>query len=251
MRKTILFCLFTLCLILLISENIFSETTKEKGKKILEEADSTLYPYEGSFNLYIESKEKNAPLKTYELQCYKKGRKYQTGIWKSPAINLNDVGMRSGDVIYYKPNKWHKPDIMSYQALFMGTGFSWGDVFSSDISEDYFAEEIKEVEEKGKNYYYLLLKPLKQDLYARIDIWIEKDTFLTYRRIYYTPSGEEIKTAEYKDFEFKGKRVVGFTVVMEDKVTESKHKGIVSDIKVEKLPQFLFDPNNISRIRIK
>ncbi|NPV38220.1 MAG: outer membrane lipoprotein-sorting protein [Brevinematales bacterium] len=229
----------------------FSQTVAERGKGMLERSDALLYPFEGSFVLLIQSQEKGGPLITYELEGYKKGKKYQTVIWRSPAVNLNDVGLRSGEVIYYKPAKWPKADMMSYLSLFMGTGFSWGDVLVSDIAEDYEVTEIREEMYHNQPAYYLRLKPLKKGLYARLDTWLHRESFIPLERVYYTPSGEVLKKAVYSGFILQGGKATGFTVDMVDMVTETTSKAIVSAIREEKVPQSLFDPQNIHRIRVR
>ncbi len=223
-----------------------------KGREILQKADGALYPNEGSFELSIESREKgSANPRRYSMQGYKRGKKYQTLVWKSPAVNFNDVGMRSGDVIYYKPAKWHKPQIMSYLAIFMDTGFSWGDVMVSDIAEDYRATRLEEITTNGVKMWYMVLAPQKEGMYARIDVWIDSVRYLPWQRVYYTAGGDILKTANYRDFEFQDGRLVGFTVVMRDYFTETESTAVVSKIKSEKVPDFLFTPQEMGRIRVR
>ena len=115
-------------LIFMASAGLFAEEAEKTGKNVLQKADSRFYPEEGTFEFYLKMNDVDGSVKEYRMQGYKKGVLYQTGVWIAPDINKNDVGMRCGDTIYYKPVKWTKPEVQSYQSLFMDTGFSWGDV---------------------------------------------------------------------------------------------------------------------------
>ncbi len=237
--------------LLLTLNCLYGENVEKQGKDILEKADKRFYPDEGSVDLSITTDDTDGVHREYKLQYYKKGTLYQTIVFITPEINKNDVGMRSGDTIYYKQSKWPKPDIMSYQAAFMESGFSWGDVVTSDIAIDYKVTKIENIKDSGKDVFYLVLSPNKTGLYARIDTWIDSTTYDTYKRLYFTASGEQLKIATYSDIESKEGVVVSFKVDMKDFITETKSTAGLSNIKKEKLPRFLFDPQNIGRIHVK
>jgi len=229
----------------------YAATVEQQGEEILDQADREFYPFEGTMEMYVQSVQSDGSKQEYRMQVYKKGAINQTVVWTFPKINENDIGMRSGDTIYYKPRKATKPDIMSYQALFMSTGFSWGDVMSSDIALDYKAEKVEKVKENGKDCFFLQLKPVKEGLYARIDTWIDQTTFDCYKRVYYTASGDKLKIATYSEIKKENGVVASFRVDMEDYFQETKSYAIISNIKKEKLQRFLFDPQNIGRIHMR
>jgi hypothetical protein len=120
---------FLLCGSLALADDI-----EKTGNDILVMSDSRFYPEEGTFNFTVKQTDAEGNKTEFWLEGYKKGTVHQTGVFVKPEINKNDVGMRSADVIYYKPHSWPKPQIQSYQSLFMNTTFSWGDVMSSDIA---------------------------------------------------------------------------------------------------------------------
>ncbi|MBK8553480.1 MAG: outer membrane lipoprotein-sorting protein [Ignavibacteria bacterium] len=56
---------------------------------------------------------------------------------------------------------------------------SWGDILSTELSVDYRVTNILNEKIKGENYYHLILVPNDNGMYARMDIWVEKNTYMT------------------------------------------------------------------------
>ncbi len=230
---------------------VWADDIVKTGKDILVNADRRFFPYEGTYDFIIRQKDAEGNTTEYELQGYKKGTLNQTGVFIKPIINKNDVGMRSGDVIYYKPHVWPKPQIQSYEALFMSTSFSWGDVMSSDIALDYKTSSLDRTNVNGTNEWHLVLLPVKENRYARIDMWIDSENYNTYRRLYFTASGDKLKSAEFTDIREQEGKVVSYKVSMQDFIQDVATYAEIFNLKEEKLPSFLFDPQNIGRIRAR
>ena len=229
---------------------VFSADNSSSQRLILK-ADNAIFPYEGTFDLKIDSKDADGRETSYLLQVYKKKQNRQTVVWAAPKQNLNDVGMMVNDVIYYKPFKTSRAMLMSYKSVFMSTGLSWGDVLKSMIAYDYTAKSISEKSEGGTKYLLLRLQPKKRGLYARIDVWINKANNTYYKREYYSAMGDKIKEAIYSDYKFKHGRITGYTVSMDNYDEETKSVAVISNIKNKKLHSFLFDPQNIGKIHIR
>ncbi len=240
-----------LCLCFLTASGaLFCEDVQKEGKDILEKSDKRFFPEEGSIDFFVTSDDQEGH-REYKMQGYKKGYLNQTIVWVSPEINKNDVGMRSGDTIYYYIFKINKTDIMSYQAVFLESSFSWGDVVSSELATDYKVTNLQKSKYDDKDVYYLVLAPNRSSLYARVDIWIDSNTFDTYKRLYFTASGEKLKMATFSDIKVKDEIVVGFKINMEDYISENKAMAELSNIKKIKLPKSLFGPQNISSIHAR
>jgi hypothetical protein len=133
----------------------------------------------------------------------------------------------------------------------MNTTFSWGDVMSSDISVDYKTTVLETTNENGTNEWHLVLLPRREDLYARIDMWIDRDNYNTYRHLYFTASGDRLKIAEYSDFREENGRLVSFKINMKDFVQDITTYAEINNLREVKLPPYLFDPQNIGRIRAR
>ncbi len=224
---------------------------EKQGKELLENADKRFYPYEGTFDFIVRQKDAEGNTTEFGMQGYKKGNTSITGVLTKPEIDRNDVGMRCQDTIYYKPHTWPKPQIESYTAAFMSTTFSWGDVLTSDIAIDYKTSSLETTNIKGINAWHLVLLPKREDLYARIDMWIDAQNYNTYKRLYFTASGDKLKTADYSDIKEENGMVTSFKVDMQDFIQDITTYAEVGNIRTVKLPGYLFDPQNIGRIRVR
>jgi hypothetical protein len=248
--RSVRFC-FILMICMTICPYGFSDDVSALGKTILDKADSRFYPFEGSIEMILNTEDSENVKREYRMQAYKKGSTSETIVFSLPLINKNNVGMRTGDTIYWKEAKWPKPRMMSYQAVFVDSAFSFGDILTGDMELYYKATKIEKVKENEKELYYIVLGPKKQGLYARIDTWIDVHTYDTLKRIYYTASGEKLKTAIYSNIKEDKGGVISFDLSMEDYIAQTKAIARISAIKSEKLPNFLFDPENIGRIHVK
>lgn len=221
-------------------------------EEILYKADSVLYPEEGTMDIHIQGENIEGTFREWTLNAYKSGTKTQTIVWVTPKVNFNDVAMRTHDMIYYKPAQWHKADIMSYKAVFMGTGFSWGDVLSSDLAYDYTVTHSDSVRNNDTLIYRVVCVPKEKTLYPRIDIVIRAASLMTKKRVYYTASGDTLKTAAYTNIVTTGPgNVRAFTVTMHNRFYNLHNTAKVYHIQQKKLPRFLFDPRNIGRIHAR
>lgn len=241
----------TAAFLLLAAAGAIHAGVAEDGRLILQKADARFYPSEGSYDISINGEDLSGNMHEIHLQAYKSGLIKQTVVWTYPAINLNDVGVRSGDTIYYKPREWHQAEIMSYQSVFADTGFSWGDILSANLAENYTVKSLSQVEEEGRQAYLMTLNPRMSGLYARIDVWIARDNYDTLKRVYYTASGEVLKVAVFRNVKVSGGQVTGYEVYMDNKFYELTSTAVISGIRQESLPGFLFDAQNIGRIHAR
>lgn len=233
-------------LFLSIGSGIRADVVSE-GKRIIEKADRVLYPEEGTYILSITARFEGRDLE-YTMEGYKKGTERQTIVMTKPTVQKGDVGIRRNETIYWKPKKWHKAQIMSYQAVFLESPMSYGDILSSDLNKDYLAAKVEKSNYEGKEVYNIQLKPTRSGLYARMDMVIDANNYRTYKRTYYTASGDILKTAVYSDYTGEG-MTASFKIVIDHKFQQLIGEAYVTDIKKGTFPGFMVDPNSINRIR--
>lgn len=233
---------------LLFACGIYGQSDEVRGKTLLSRSDAVLYPEMATYIVRLAANYPDGKNLRWDFEGYKKGVSKQTIVMISPKIQRNDVGIRSGDVIYWKPRKWPKPQIMSYQAVFLESPLSYGDILSVDLSQDYVVKKIL----NGKSpEMTLVLAPKRTGLYAKIEIILDSNTYYTKKRIYYTASGDVLKTTTYSDYKTEAGRIVSFTIELEHKFMKISGTAHVENIKVESTPDFIYIPANIGRIHAR
>ena len=70
--------------------------------------------------------------------------------------------------------------------------------------------------------WHLILLPKRENLYARVDLWISfSDNYCdSYKRLYFTASGDKLKVADYSDIREQDGKVSGFKIDMKDYIQE-------------------------------
>jgi hypothetical protein len=251
LKKYVVVSFFALAMV--YSSEAKSPPTTNPGNTMVAKADSVLYPRRGTYDLLVNieyPEGKNIRKQEFHMEVFKSGKQQQTIIWSAPSIQKDDVGVRRNSTIYYKRSKWHKPEIMSYQSVFVESPFSWGDIMSSDLESDFSPDSTHEFSDSTGSYLFLRLRPLRKDLYQRIDVVIDKKSFITKSRTYYTASNEVLKTATYDNFSFNDqKEVAGFTVTMWHSFHKLKAKAVLSNMVTKNVPETMFNPQNIDRIK--
>jgi hypothetical protein len=233
---------------MMLSSVVNGESDQEKGKILLTLADRVLYPESATYTVDLTTSYEDNKTLTWGFEGYKKGMLKQTIVMTFPDIQRNDVGIRSGDVIYWKPRQWPKPQIMSYQAVFLESPLSYGDILSVDLNEDY---SVKELKKKESGELTLILAPRKAGLYAKLEIVIDPETHYTLQRIFYTASGDILKTTSYSDYKTENGRVVSFTIYLDHKFMKISGSAKVANIQIESTPDFIYNPANIGRIHAR
>jgi hypothetical protein len=240
---------FLYMIVLLVTLPSMVSGSEMGGQEILKKADDVLFPDECSYTLKVRASIQTEDIELeFDLQAYQRGDTNATIVWTSPAVQKGDVGLRSGEKIYYKPKAARKPQIMNYKAVFVDSASSWGDILSVKLSNDYTAESMEKVTEEGTELYHLVLKPKRNELYAKIGVWINALNFQTFKRVFYSPTDSVLKVARYENYTLSHNTVTCFEVHVENIQYGINGISYVSGIKHEKLPPFLFDPSNIGRI---
>jgi len=232
-----------------ITIGLSAQSVEEQGRDLLIKADQILFVEEGTYQVFLKSQDERERIREYELEAYKKGRRRQTTVWISPRVNRNDVGMRKDRTMYFKPANLPSPNLYSYKTVFVESDFSWGDIMSSDMAYDYKVRRLEEVDFEGKEAYLLVLSPNRDEFYAGIEVYLEKGSFRTLKRVYLTASGEILKEAYYSDFSESNGQITGFRVLMVDEFMGTQSEAVISDIENKNVPESLFNPSNIGRIR--
>ena len=247
-KITVMLC----CFLVLASNAMANDISAAEANEILKKSDAILLPDECTYDLaidcYMEDEDINVQ---FQLQAYKRGYTGLTVVWVSPQVERGDVGLRSREKIYYQTVESFRPTIMSYRATFFDSAQSWGDITSIGLYGDYKVKSATEVVEGGVPCYSLILDPNTKEVYARVDVLVERDTLRTLKRIYYTPGGKIIKTNTYSDYTYVNKALTGFKIFIDNIQYGINGTSVFSNITAKKLPNFLFDPSSIGRINVR
>lgn len=238
------------CLVsILVCSNLLAEELPPQ--RLLEKADQRFYPAQGTWSMTLKTTNLDRKVLEYQIDFYSNGPQFQTAVYNFPALVKGTVAMKNSDTIYFKDNRWPKPQILGYQAVFVDSSFSYGDVLSVHLASDYTVESSEPVDEAGLAAYRLTLRPKHKGLYAKIEVIVDRANLNTLRRTYYTASGDKEKESTFGAFTVVAGRITGFHVEMKNLLLDLDSSADISNLKEEKVSTFLFDPQNIGRIHGK
>lgn len=132
----------------------------------------------------------------YLMNTIRKGSDRMLIVFKEP-LRIKDQAILKNkkDQWIYFPKIKRTLKISSDQQL-VGSDFSYGDILSLNLEEEYHAETVDEnrIERDTPCYYVKLTAKHETSLYNRVDYLIRKTDFAPLRRDYYTKSGQLLKT---------------------------------------------------------
>ncbi len=161
---------------------------------LLEKSDLAYVPSTSKFHLLIESYEKNIKKQYYDLDAYVKGNGKYLVIYNNPAIMKGQGQLRLDKTIYMYVRKTDRLQQVSARTNFYQTVLSQEDVMSSMLSYLYNTQTVEETELDGKNVYKLtLLAKEKRCTYSKIITYIDVETLLPVKRLFYSYSDQLIK----------------------------------------------------------
>lgn len=248
MKKNIILVILSISSLFLTFADEAQEIEKQ-GFEILNISDQRFYRYEGTSRGIVSRVDMLGHEITHEIEIYKRGVDKLTIVWTAPSINRNDIALREGDIMYFKPAKFKKPQKMSYQQMFLESEFSWEDIMTSDTAYNYFVTDIQDL--AGENMWKLELEPKVESLHSKIEVWIDKTNYNMLKRVYYTASGAIMKEAEYHDFKEVDGKIVSFSIRLKDEFMGTSSSATIYDIEEVAIDDFYFDPLNINEIKAK
>jgi hypothetical protein len=126
--------------------------------------------------------------------------------YTAPAHDVGKLALLNGSAMwFYDPASKASIRISAQQRL-IGQAAN-GDVLTVNLAHDYTPrllgeETVQDADRQQRNTWHLNLVSATSDAaYARLETWIEKDTFRTVKSKFYTDSGRVLKLAYYRRYE--------------------------------------------------
>lgn len=129
---------------------------------------------------------------------------------------------------------------MSAKAAFAGSTFSEEDVLSASLGYYYDLEKLEEVNLNDTEVLKLFLKSRsKETSYYRIESFINKETLLPIKRVYYSFSNQKIKELKVLEIRKNKKKVEYIHLIMYDSLRNGTYAEVT--MKNFEFPQELDD----------
>lgn len=209
---------------------------------VLERSDAVLASAGSSCGMLLKVAVVGGRSLEYRLRNYMRNTRAQRAIFLEPSFDRDDSAIREGDTAYFKHRDWPTYDAMNARSSFMDSPFSWEDALGPGLSGAYYVAGINWDDSTGERLLRCALKPLKAGAYRRIEIWLRPGNYQTVRRVYYTPSDREWKTATYGGYVMEGGAATSWEVTMVDESTQSVATISVGSRRPERMPDSFFEP---------
>ena len=103
---------------------------------------------------------------------------------------------------------------MSPKSGFLDSPFKWDDVLFAGFTKGYSVNNSLITNYQGCSCYYFILNATTRDSFSRLDLIINKARLLIKKIIYYTPSREIVKTAEFTEHILQAGTITTYTVLV-------------------------------------
>lgn len=135
-------------------------------------------------------------VRTYKMEVMTAGRDKAFADITDPPRERGRQMLKMGEVVWSYLPSVKKSIRVSGRSSFMGGDFENNDILQVNLADDYTAELVEELADE----YVLELKGKDIGLaYAKVRIWINKETFQPNKQEYFTINDKLIKSAIYKD----------------------------------------------------
>jgi hypothetical protein len=215
--------------------------------RVLEKSDAVLASAGGSYDMDLKVTVAGGRRLEYKLRNYIKDSSAQRAIFQEPGFDRDNSAIRKGATAYFKFRAWPIYDAMNARSSFMDSPFSWEDALGPGLSGAYELAGIAWDGSLGERLLRCELKPLRPGAYRRIDIWLRPGSYQTVRRVYYTPSGSEWKTASYGGYVMEGGIASAWEMTMVDELTKASASISIGMRRSERMPDSFFEPKNRSK----
>lgn len=222
---------------------------KLTGKKILKKEEDNRSDSEISIS-EMTIVHKSGAKRVRKIKCWMKGGDSTLVRFLSPA-NVKGTGFLSLD----DDNKWlYLPALRKVRRIatkekggsFMGSDFSYDDVGSGSLSEDYTAKLLSIEKYKERDCYVLEIIPkdTKDATYSKLKRWIDKENFYSVKTEYFDRHKDLLKVMRSSGFEKK--EGVWTIKKMEMKNVQKGSKTIIVMKEIQINPQI---PDNMFTTR--
>ena len=173
--------------------------------------------------------------------------------YTAPARDVGKIALLNANTMwFYDPASKASIRISAQQRL-IGQAAN-GDVLTVNLAHDYTPqllgeEAIQDADRKQRSTWHVNLVAATSDAtYARLETWIEKDTFRTVKSKFYTDSGRVLKIAYYRRYEpaLGGSRPME-TIIIDAVDSHLVTKVMASDFKSEEIQDAWFQRDYLPR----
>ena len=222
----------------------FCEALPGPGDRILEKADAVLAVTGSSYDLRLRVAVAEGGALEYRLRNHVKDPGVQRALFVEPAFDLDDSAIRRGGTAYFKYRAWPKYDRMNAQSSFLDSPFTWEDALWPGLSGAYEVASVAWDELKGERLLRCELRPLTKGAYRRIELWLRPGNFQTLRRVYYTPSGQPWKSADFDGYTMAGGTASAWGMTMVNELTKASASLSVGGRRMQIMRDTFFEPTN-------
>ncbi|HDT15279.1 MAG TPA: outer membrane lipoprotein-sorting protein [Firmicutes bacterium] len=223
--------------------------SKEYAERLLRGVDDSMYPDMYRAEMEMNTYRKNRRPLEFKYEIHSKGSGEEQRVLMEITSPARDRGkkilMTENNLWMYMPNV-SRPIRLSRSQSFMGSTFSNEDLADSAWQSNYDPEIADEKDGK----LLLRLSAKRSDVaYARIDMWIDKETELPVKGTYYGLSGRAIKEIEFSNVG----EMAGLLRPLDMKMVDLLEEGAYTEVKLikmeeaEDLPDYMFDQTQMGR----
>ena len=189
---------------------------------------------------------KDGTVRPYEMNVLTSGKDKSFAEILSPPREKGRQVLKLGETVWSYLPSVKKSIRVSGRGAFMGGDFENNDVLRLNLVGDYASEIIEELPDQ----YILALQGRDLSLsYAKIKIWVQKDSFQPVKQEYFTLTDKLIKSTFYQDIkEFSGLKRPS-KMVMQNALYP-KQKTILEVIEFKhgvKIPSKIFRRSNLGK----
>ena len=229
---------------LLAAGHVFGEALPGPGDRILEKADAVLASVGSSYDILLRVAVAGGGALEYRLRNHVKDTGVQRALFVEPAFDLDDSAIRRGGTAFFKYRAWPKYDRMNAQSSFLDSPFTWEDMLWPGLSGAYEVASTAWDDVQGERLLRCELRPLAKGAYRRVELWLRPGSNQTVRRVYYTPSGQRWKSAEFGGYTMAGGTAAAWEMTMVNELTKASASLSVGGRRTQAMPDSFFEPAN-------
>ena len=218
----------------------------EFAKSILKGVDDSMYPKIFKSKMSMETHRKNRKTLKFVYEIHSEGGEKALMEVVYPARDKGKkILLLENNLWMYMPNV-SRPIRLSRKQAFMGSTFSNEDMTDSTWEDDY---DPMITDEKG-DLLLLTLKAKRNDVaYARIDMWVKKETRVPTEGVYYGLSGKPIKKIYFSNVQELAGLLRPLDMKMEDLLEEGAYTMVkMLELKeLDSVPSYMFDQTQLGR----
>ena len=223
----------------------FGEALPGPGDRILEKADAVLAAVGSSYDIRLRvAVTGGGGALEYRLRNHVKDAGVQRALFREPDFDLDDSAIRRGGTAYFKYRAWPKYDRMNAQSSFLDSPLTWEDALWPGLSGAYEVSTVAWDELQGERLLRCDLRPVTKGAYRRIELWLRPGNHQTVRRVYYTPSGQRWKSADFGGYTMEGGSASTWEMTMVNELTKASASLSVGGRRMQIMPDTFFEPTN-------